>query len=162
MEKTEQNILVQRLAELLSARGETMATAESCTGGMIAAALTALPGASAWFFGGIVSYDNSIKTKFLDVPQAILREYGAVSKETALIMADAARRNLCVSHAVSVTGVAGPDGGSPEKPVGTVWIGYAVNGNLHARRNLFSGSRADIRNATVNEALRGMIALLEQ
>lgn len=161
MENAERTILVQHVAKLLLAKGETMATAESCTGGMIAAALTALPGASAWFFGGIVAYDNSIKTKFLDVPKAVLYSYGAVSEETALIMAETVREAFGVDHAISVTGIAGPDGGSPEKPVGTVWIGHAVNSTLHARRYLFPGSREDIRNSAMCAALRGMIAYLE-
>lgn len=158
----EQSGLVQRLAALLTARKETMATAESCTGGMIATALTEFPGASAWFFGGIVAYDNTIKTKFLDVPESILRRYGAVSEETAVIMADAARCRFGVHHAVSVTGIAGPDGGSAEKPVGTVWIGHSVNGVLHARCHLFTGSRTKIRESTVYAALSEMIQYLEQ
>ena len=162
MNGTEQNNLIQELAECLLARNETLGTAESCTGGMIAADLTAMPGASAWFFGGIIAYDNSIKTTLLNVPEAILREYGAVSKETALIMADSARARLRVHHALSVTGIAGPSGGSPEKPVGTVWIGYALNGALHAQRHLFPGSRADIRKATAHAALFGLLQHLKQ
>lgn len=145
--------LTASLASALTARSLTIGCAESCTGGLISVALTAAPGASRWFFGAIVSYDNSVKNRLLGVPRAILQKYGAVSEETALIMADGARSALGVGCALSVTGIAGPDGGSQEKPVGTVWIGWSDAGCVLARRFLFAGGRGRIRHAALRAAL---------
>ena len=131
--------------DLLRERGWRMGTAESCTGGMIASWLTAVPGSSDAFAGGIVSYANEVKAGLLGVPQEVLREHGAVSAETAAAMAAGARRQLGAELAVSVTGVAGPGGGSPDKPVGLVYLHLSSPEGEDARRHEFSGDRAGVR-----------------
>lgn len=146
-----------QLAESLRARGQWLATAESCTGGLIAAALTALPGASAWFDRGVVSYANRAKQDLLDVPEALLAAHGAVSGEVALAMAEGLRRRAGVDWTLAVTGIAGPDGGSPQKPVGTVWIAWAgPEGPAAAERFFFSGDREQIRKQAAESALDGL------
>jgi CDP-diacylglycerol--glycerol-3-phosphate 3-phosphatidyltransferase len=148
------------------AAGLSVGTAESCTGGLIAARLTDVPGASEVFKGGIISYANEVKQERLGVAAATLASYGAVSKETACEMATGALQALGVDVAVSVTGIAGPDGGTPEKPVGTVWIGIAWRGRKgapvsKATHHLFAGDRAAIREQTVESALDLLRALLK-
>ncbi|MEO1008343.1 MAG: CinA family nicotinamide mononucleotide deamidase-related protein [Planctomycetota bacterium] len=141
------------LAEL-SERGATLATAESCTGGMIGAALTAIPGSSAAYAGGWNTYSNAMKRSQLGVPEAMLDEHGAVSEAVARAMASGARRAAEADLAVSVTGVAGPDGGTSEKPVGTVWIGVAHGDDAtEARRFRFGGGREDVRRRSTQAAL---------
>jgi nicotinamide-nucleotide amidase len=137
----------------LRARGLTLGTAESCTGGLVAARLTDVPGSSAVFHGAVVAYANDVKAGELGVPESVLAEHGAVSEETAAAMAHGARHALGVDVAVSVTGVAGPDGGTPEKPVGLVYL-HAVgpNGELAARTD-FPGDRATIRQRAAVSAL---------
>jgi len=136
--------------ELLQARGETIAVAESCTGGRIAAALTAVPGSSKSFLGDIVAYDNAVKTGQLGVDERTLEQFGAVSRETAVEMAGGARRRLHATHGVSTTGIAGPDGGTEEKPVGLVWFAIDLAGNAKAYRFVFRGDRDTVqRRATV-------------
>jgi nicotinamide-nucleotide amidase len=138
----------------LSRRGLTIATAESCTGGAIADAFVSVPGASATFRGSIVAYANDVKTALLEVPDETLAAVGAVSEETALAMALGARRRLRTDIAISTTGVAGPDGGTPEKPVGLVWLGLAApDGRAEAARMTFPGTRADIRIRATTAAL---------
>ena len=134
-------------------QGHTLATAESCTGGGIGAALTAVPGSSAVYKGGIISYTNDIKTLLLGVPGDILVQHGAVSAEVARIMALGARERLCSDYAVSVTGLAGPDGDSFGNPVGTVFIGFSSREKCIVNRYVFSGGRDKIREDTVNAAL---------
>ena len=148
------------LAGLLLTRGETLGTAESCTGGLIAALITSLPGSSAWFKGGITAYANEIKTALLGVPEDVLATHGAVSEATALAMAQGAIKNLRVSHSLAVTGIAGPDGGSPDKPVGTVWLAWCVAGQATARRFLFTGDRAAVRDQAAQAALEELVRLL--
>ncbi len=132
----------------------TIGTAESCTGGAVADALVGVPGASQTFRGSIVAYANDIKIGLLGVPEATLAAAGAVSEETALAMALGARRRLGVDLAVSTTGIAGPDGGTPDKPVGLVWFGYAgPDGRADAVKLNFPGSRADIRTRAATAAL---------
>ena len=131
----------------------SVATAESCTGGLIAGAITSVPGSSACFSYGLVTYSNEAKRKLLGVPQQILTRYGAVSSETAYAMADGLKKLTEAVIAVSVTGIAGPDGGSEEKPVGLVYIGLASGGKIITERCQFSGSREEIRNKTVNRAI---------
>ncbi|PZP47477.1 MAG: damage-inducible protein CinA [Azospirillum brasilense] len=144
-----------RLLERLQARGLTLATAESCTGGLIAAALTAIPGSSATVLAGFVTYSNGAKTAMLGVPEAIIASVGAVSEETARAMAEGALERSGADLAVSVTGIAGPGGAVPGKPVGTVWFGLARRGRpVRALRQVFPGDRAAVRAATVAEALR--------
>lgn len=148
--------IAERLVELLRARGLTCATAESCTGGGVGAALTAVPGSSAVFLGGVVSYANAVKRDVLGVSAATLDTVGAVSPETAAQMADGARRLTKADLAVSVTGIAGPGGGSAEKPVGLVWFGLATPDGTRTERAIFAGDRASVRAKAVTHAL-GML-----
>lgn len=129
----------------LQESGRTLAVAESCTGGAIAAELTTVPGSSRSFIGGVVAYDNSVKTRLLGVADATLRSAGAVSEETALEMAQGVRARLGASIGLSTTGIAGPDGGTAEKPVGLVWIGLASADGVRARRFQFYGARRQIQ-----------------
>jgi nicotinamide-nucleotide amidase len=138
---------------LLRDRGATIATAESCTGGLIAARLTDVPGSSDYFLGGIVAYANDVKAGGLGVVPATLAAHGAVSEETAIEMAAGARTRFAADYAISATGVAGPGGGTPEKPVGTVWIAVAGPGGARARLLRPPGDRALIRGWTVAAAL---------
>jgi nicotinamide-nucleotide amidase len=126
-------------------RGARLAVAESCTGGLLGARLTDIPGSSDVFVGGAIAYDNAVKVEMLDVPHALLAEHGAVSEPVARAMAEGAVRRFGVSAAVAVTGVAGPGGGTPEKPIGTVWIACALDGTVETRRSLFPGTRHEIR-----------------
>ncbi len=142
-----------QLKELATRTGLKIGTAESLTGGLIAGAITAVPGSSGYFYGGIVSYDNSVKHNSLRVSEEILNGVGPVSSECAEAMADGARAALKVDIAVSVTGVAGPDGGTEEIPVGTVWFGLARAEKTTTEVKHFAGSRAEIREQTVLHAL---------
>ena len=149
-----------RLGLLLKEKKLCCATAESCTGGLIGAALTDIPGSSAWYRGGVISYANEAKIRLLGVSGAILATRGAVSEEVALAMARGACGALGADVALASTGIAGPDGGSVAKPVGTVWLGWALRGGHHARLFHFSGDRAAIRAQAVEAALSGLLALL--
>ena len=145
---------VERLAAELRGRGARVATAESCTGGLVAAACTSLPGSSAWFERGVVSYSNAAKHELLGVAPALIAAHGAVSAEVAAAMAEGALAFSGADFAVSVTGIAGPGGGSAAKPVGTVWIAVAARGEKAAATLLHaSGDRAAIRAASVERAL---------
>jgi nicotinamide-nucleotide amidase len=140
--------------ELLQERGLTVSVAESCTGGRVAAALTAVPGSSKSFLGGVVAYDNSVKASFLDVTTQTLGAFGAVSEQTATAMALGVRSRTGTNIAISTTGVAGPDGGTKDKPVGLVWIALAgSNGSVEARRIEFPGNRSVIQDRATNTAL---------
>lgn len=148
---------IQHLADLLLARGERLATAESCTGGLIAATCTELAGSSAWFERGFVTYSNEAKCELLGVPEGLIAQHGAVSEAVARAMAEGALRHSRADIAVAVTGVAGPSGGSLDKPVGTVWLAWAERGGaVHAQRAWFEGDRAAVRAATVVQALAGV------
>jgi len=141
----------------LARRGETIGTAESCTGGAIADALVSVAGASKAYRGSVVAYANDVKTSLLGVPEATLASVGAVSEETARAMAQGVRERLGVDVGISTTGIAGPDGGTPEKPVGLVWFGFAfANGEVHAQALTIPGSRDDIRGRSTTMAL-GML-----
>ncbi len=129
------------LGRILTSIGKTMATAESCTGGSIAQFITSNPGSSAYFKGGVVAYSNEIKNKILEVPVEIIEKYGAVSQEVAEMMAIGIRKVLDVDFAVSTTGIAGPDGGSDEKPVGTVWIAVAGPNGVSSKKYVFKHNR---------------------
>lgn len=133
--------------------GRTLATAESLTGGGIGAALTAVPGSSAVYKGGIISYTNEVKETVLGVPAEVLDAYGAVSEPVARAMAEGARRLIKADVAVSVTGLAGPGGDEYGNPVGTVFIGYADERGSRVKHCLFSGSREEIRRQTIESAL---------
>jgi nicotinamide-nucleotide amidase len=155
---TELEGLVGALADALTARGWKMATAESCTGGWIAKCCTDRAGSSAWFDHGVVSYSNRAKSDLLAVNEQVLTREGAVSREVALLMVEGARRRSGVDAAVAVTGIAGPDGGAPDKPVGTVWFAWSVGARpAEAERNVFSGGREAVRRQTVAHALQGLL-----
>jgi nicotinamide-nucleotide amidase len=149
-------------AELIR-RDLTIVTAESCTGGSIAEALVRVPGVSATFLGGIVAYSNSIKEQVLGVDHADIERVGAVSEEVAIAMARGARERLGADIAISTTGIAGPDGGTPEKPVGLVWYGLATeDGKVSARRHVFPGTRANVRMRATMTALNILWRHLER
>jgi nicotinamide-nucleotide amidase len=150
----------EQLASLLLARGWMLATAESCTGGMIAAACTDLSGSSAWFERGFVTYSNEAKTELLDVPAPLIEQHGAVSEAVARAMARGAIAHSKARVSVAVTGVAGPAGGTAEKPVGTVWFGFEVDGQLTSETRRFPGDRAAVRAATVRHAIEGLLQRL--
>jgi len=152
--------LVEQLANALTARGWTMATAESCTGGLIAGACTDRAGSSDWFERGFVTYSNAAKTDLLGVPADLIAAHGAVSEPVARAMAAGARAHAPVQVAVAVTGVAGPSGGSADKPVGTVWFGWATPQGVFTERQRFDGDRAAVRRATVAHALAGLLQRL--
>jgi nicotinamide-nucleotide amidase len=157
---TATSALCAQLATVLQERGWMLATAESCTGGMIAAACTELSGSSNWFERGFVTYSNEAKTDLLGVDPGLIAKHGAVSEVVARAMAFGAIRHSRAQVSVAVTGVAGPTGGSPEKPVGLVWFGFQVDGLLASESRHFPGDRAAVRIATVEYALRRMLELL--
>jgi len=146
--------LAEKLVSTAGACGLTLATAESCTGGMIAAAITDVAGASAVFLGGVVSYANEVKRSALRVNSATLDEFGAVSAQVAAEMAEGARSALGADLAVATTGIAGPDGGSVDKPVGLVWFAVAgSNGTVTTERRFFGGTRESVRARATATAL---------
>jgi len=152
--------LVATLAAELKSRGLMLATAESCTGGMIAAACTELSGSSDWFERGFVTYSNAAKTELLGVPAALVEQHGAVSEPVARAMAAGALLRSYAQFSAAVTGVAGPNGGSADKPVGTVWLAWATPAGVTAECCHFSGDRAAVRRATVIQALAGLLERL--
>jgi len=152
--------LVAQLAELLRERQWLMASAESCTGGLIAGACTDMAGSSDWFERGFVTYSNAAKTELLGVDAGLIATHGAVSEPVARAMAAGALAHSPAQVSVAVTGVAGPAGGSAEKPVGTVWFGWSVQGQLRSERRRFDGDRAAVRAATVHYALQTLIHLI--
>ncbi|MES2414141.1 MAG: CinA family protein [Pseudomonadota bacterium] len=151
--------LVIALAERLIKEKQLLATAESCTGGLISAACTDLAGSSAWFERGFVTYSNDAKTELLGVDAALINRHGAVSEEVVRAMVQGAIARSKAQLAVAVTGVAGPTGGSRDKPVGTVWFGWSVGGAVTSERLLFAGDRSAVREATVQHALSQLLAL---
>ena len=156
--KTEQ--LIAQLAERLVHQGQKLVTAESCTGGMIAASITAQAGSSAWFERGWVTYSNAAKTEELGVDAALINQHGAVSEAVAAAMARGACAHSHSDFAIAVTGIAGPDGGTPDKPVGTVCFGWANQQACRTETVLFTGDRAAIRKQSVTHALTGLLSLL--
>lgn len=156
--------LAQRSAELgalLAARGQRIAAAESCTGGLVAAAITATAGSSGWFDAGFVCYSNPVKVALLGVPESTLAAHGAVSEATARAMAEGARERAGADLAVAVTGIAGPGGAVPGKPVGTVCLAWAVRGGgSDALTRHFPGDRAQVRRLATLAALDGAIERL--
>ncbi|WP_345198871.1 nicotinamide-nucleotide amidohydrolase family protein [Kistimonas scapharcae] len=155
--------LAQQLGQVLLAKGWRVATAESCTGGGVAEAITSVAGSSAWFGYGYVSYANEAKQQMLGVKAETLAQHGAVSEPVVTEMADGARRNAGAALSVAISGIAGPDGGSPEKPVGTVWLAWSQEG-LPTQTQVchFSGNRSAIRQQAVVTALSGFLRLAEQ
>jgi nicotinamide-nucleotide amidase len=142
------------------ARGATLAVAESCTGGLVGARLTAVPGSSDVFVGGVISYANEAKTGLAGVPAELIREHGAVSEPVARAMAEGVRARLGATVAVAVTGIAGPGGGSAEKPVGLVWFATAAGGGTEARRVQYAGERDEIRARASQGALHLLLRRL--
>jgi len=165
METTEQ--AVQELAKKLGARllmkSIRLATAESCTGGWIAKVLTDIAGSSDWFESAIVSYSNEAKKHFLKVPDNVLLDHGAVSENTVLAMQQGIFMETRADAGISVSGIAGPGGGSEEKPVGTVWIAVSLRDQMvHTQKFLFEGDRNQVRLQAVEAALRAMLELVER
>ncbi len=152
--------LVATLARELKDRGLMMATAESCTGGLIAGACTEVSGSSDWFERGFVTYSNAAKTELLGVPAELIGQHGAVSEPVARAMAAGALAHSPAHLAGAVTGVAGPTGGSADKPVGTVWFGWATPAGTVTEHQRFDGDRAAVRAATVRHALAGLLQRL--
>jgi nicotinamide-nucleotide amidase len=141
-----------RVGARLLRQGATLAVAESCTGGLLGAQVTAVSGSSAYFLGGVISYSNEAKTRFLGVTPRLLAARGAVSEETAVAMARGVRRAFGADYGVGITGIAGPGGGVPGKPVGTVCLAVAGPGGVTVRRHLFSGGRGAVRRAACRKA----------
>ena len=150
--------LAARLGDALLARNWTACTAESCTGGWIAKVMTDVPGSSGWFGTGFVTYANEAKMGLLDVPAEVLQAHGAVSEPVVIAMAEAARSRTGADLAVAVSGVAGPDGGTDEKPVGTVWFAWAGPDRTRAERRQLPGDRERIRRLAVERALEGLLS----
>ncbi|SDY84406.1 CinA family protein [Pseudomonas sp. NFIX28] len=154
------NEITQLAAELgrrLQVLNAHVTTAESCTGGGIAEAITRIPGSSAWFEAGYVTYSNRQKSQQLGVPEALFTSVGAVSREVVEAMARGAQDKSRARFAVAVSGVAGPDGGSPQKPVGTVWLAWGVAETVTAECRHFPGNRDEVRRQTVKAALEGLL-----
>lgn len=158
--------LLERLAEGLARQNKKAATAESCTGGGVACAMTDMAGSSRWFERGFVSYSNEAKTEQLSVPAETIARFGAVSEEVAAAMATGALRHSRADFGVAVTGIAGPDGGSADKPVGTVCFGWSRRDGERerepkTRRVLFAGNRQQVREQSIETALQGLLDLVE-
>lgn len=145
--------LVRALAHALPTRRATVAVAESCTAGLLGAALTSRSGSSVYFNGGVIVYANAAKTRLLAIAPALLARHGAVSAPVARQMAQAVRRRLAATFGIAITGIAGPTGGTPRKPVGTVWLGLAGPRGCCARRVQLAGTRAQIRARAVHAAV---------
>ena len=152
--------LSEKVGRALQAQGATVTTAESCTGGWIAKAITDIAGSSAWFERGFVTYSNKAKQQLLGVKSATLLQFGAVSEQTVHEMAVGAQKAAGAGVAVAVSGIAGPGGGSEQKPVGTVWFAFAVDAHVVTTRWLFHGDRASIRAQAIDFALQQLILLL--
>jgi len=149
--------LASELGLLLKALNAQVTTAESCTGGGIAEAITRIAGSSAWFEAGFVTYSNQQKTRQLEVPEPLFTRVGAVSREVVEAMVQGAQAQSGARFAVAVSGVAGPGGGSPEKPVGTVWLAWGAGDEVSSERRHFAGNRDEVRRQTVIAALEGLI-----
>lgn len=154
-------MLEERIGRILKEKSLKIAVAESCTGGLIANRITNVQGASEYFEMGFVTYSNDAKELFLFVPEEMIAMAGAVSYEVAQLMAQGVREVTDVGVALSVTGIAGPGGGTPEKPVGTVYIGLASKEGVFVRKFLFSGDRIEIKQQTSEEALKMVLDALE-
>jgi nicotinamide-nucleotide amidase len=151
----------QAVGQLLKAKNAVLSTAESCTGGWVSQVITMIPGSSAWFDTGFVTYSNEAKKRLLNVQDATLSEFGAVSEAVVLEMIEGALANSLANTAVAISGVAGPDGGTEAKPVGTVWIAWGYQHFRSARCFLFEGDRESVRLQSVEAALEGIAILLE-
>lgn len=152
--------VLTQISSRLLARHEMLTTAESCTGGLIAAACTALAGSSLWFERGFVTYSNASKHELLGVPAALIETHGAVSEPVARAMAEGAMAHARAQASLAVTGIAGPGGASAGKSVGTVWFGWHVAGQTFSEVQYFAGNRAQVRAAALQHALARLLALL--
>ncbi len=150
---------VAELGECLRAYDNTLATAESCTGGLLASTLTDTPGSSEWFKGSVVAYANDVKTGLLGVPAKLLEEHGAVSEPVVRAMAEGVCKATGAEVSVAISGIAGPGGGTPEKPVGTVWMAWVWPSGARVRRYDFSGDRANIKAQAVMAAVNGLLSV---
>ncbi len=154
-------IIAQQLGKKLQRRHLVLTTAESCTGGLVAATLTSVPGCSVWFDCGFVTYSNMAKQHLLQVPADILDQYGAVSAQTVRAMAEGALRQSQANISIAITGIAGPEGGTADCPVGTVWFGYADEWQgSDIQHRLFTGERHEIRQQCVKHALESLLLLI--
>jgi nicotinamide-nucleotide amidase len=153
--------LAERAGRLLQQRGLLLATAESCTGGGVAQAITDIAGSSDWFDCGFVTYSNASKTELLEVPAALIAQHGTVSEEIAAAMAEGALRNSNAHVTLSTTGIAGPGGAVLGKPVGTVCFGWSNADHTHTERLVFNGDRQQIREQTVLHSMQGLLRFLE-
>jgi nicotinamide-nucleotide amidase len=156
------NALATQVGSVLKSQGLILATAESCTGGGVAHAITEIAGSSEWFECGFITYSNASKTDMLDVPEALIVRYGAVSDEVAQAMAEGALANSNATITLSTTGIAGPGGAVPGKPVGTVCFAWAVAHRTFSQRLVFQGDRHAVRQQTVAHSLAGLLRFLEQ
>lgn len=155
------NILAAQVGGVLKSHGLMLVTAESCTGGGVAHAITDVAGSSAWFDRGFIAYSNQAKQQMLNVGEATLNQHGAVSEAVVREMVAGALQHSGAQVALAVSGIAGPDGGTPDKPVGTVWFAWGIiHSTTHARRHQISGNRAEVRAQSVHIALQGVIDLL--
>ena len=153
--------LAARVGQALCAKGLRLSTAESCTGGGVSHAITEIAGSSDWFDRGFVTYSNAAKEDRLDVPPAMLAQHGAVSEEVAAAMASGALANSGAQVALSTTGIAGPGGAVPGKPVGTVCFGWAFGADVRTERRVFDGDRYSVREQSVVHSLQGLLQLLQ-
>ncbi len=149
--------LMQRVAETLTEKDLQVATAESCTGGLIGDTLTSVPGSSSYYEGGVISYSNALKQRFLTVAAETLERHGAVSEQTAREMAQGIRAATGVDIGIATTGIAGPGGGTPEKPVGLVYIGLADRDGVTVTRHVFDGTRRENKEATCKLGLQMLL-----
>ena len=157
------DMLAAHIGALLKSHGLMLATAESCTGGGVAQAITEVAGSSAWFERGFITYSNLSKQQMLGVRKATIRQHGAVSEMTVREMVAGALQHSAAQVALSVSGIAGPDGGTADKPVGTVWFAWGIkNGETRAQLHRLGGNRAEVRAQAVSIALQGMVNLLNQ
>lgn len=162
------NDLCAEIGRILTEKDFFLATAESCTGGRIGDLITSVPGSSDYYLGGFISYSNAAKTRWLGVPPETLERHGAVSRETVLAMAEGARRAFGDATpaeriiSISVSGIAGPDGGTPRKPVGTVWIAVSGAGGTRADHYLFEGCRREIKTESAQQALENLLTYLRE
>ncbi|MFC0167171.1 CinA family protein [Pseudoduganella danionis] len=152
--------LATQVGQALQARGLLLATAESCTGGGVAQAITEIAGSTAWFDCGFITYSNASKTEMLDVSAALIAQLGSVSEEVAAAMATGALGNSNAHVALSTTGIAGPTGAVPGKPVGTICFGWARGDQIHTERLVFTGDRQSVRTQTVIHALQGLLRFI--
>ncbi|WP_319470841.1 CinA family protein [uncultured Pseudodesulfovibrio sp.] len=152
---------VSEVGENLRVHDNFLATAESCTGGLLASTLTDCPGSSEWYNGSVIAYSNDVKTRLLGVKPEILEQHGAVSEAVVLAMAEGVLKTVGANVSVAVSGIAGPSGGTPDKPVGTVWMAWAWPSGSRARLYNFSGDRTSVKEQTVMAAINGLLGVVK-